>query len=176
LAIPKSVENIILKAIEKGQIDRYSSASQMLIDLENVKRNPVAHVNSINSVADTSIKHIPITTTGKIIKENKFSKKQPSTKKNKNSKIALSVNSQTININDVLANIKKADPSLAKDIRTMIEKKTYGNLNEDNVNLIINNISIYIDNSIYVGNNNKLEKSKFLNKLRGALNNGDNNW
>ncbi|MCL2838210.1 MAG: Stk1 family PASTA domain-containing Ser/Thr kinase [Oscillospiraceae bacterium] len=53
LAIPKSVEGITLKAMAKEQLNRYSSAAQMLADLEKVMRNPDVRIGGV--IAESSI-------------------------------------------------------------------------------------------------------------------------
>jgi len=54
LAIPKAVEAIIQKAMAKEQSNRYSSASQILSDLERVMRNPEVRISGANPT-DSSI-------------------------------------------------------------------------------------------------------------------------
>ena len=78
--IPIGLENIILKAVEKRQADRYNNISQMLKDLKAIKIN-----GGLNSLEDTSnfdshTKMMPVID----IKDDKMPRKT-SNKKKKNS-------------------------------------------------------------------------------------------
>lgn len=50
--IPESVNNIILKAMEKDQTKRYQSAKEMLIDLEGVLKEPDRNISMNDSLVD----------------------------------------------------------------------------------------------------------------------------
>jgi len=69
LAIPKSVENVILKAMAKDQLSRYSSATGMLNDLEKVIRNPDVRIDiAMSALEHTSTMHMPAIKDGDIKK------------------------------------------------------------------------------------------------------------
>jgi serine/threonine protein kinase len=79
-AVPQGVNDIIMKAIQKDQSKRYQSAHDMLLDLNNVLREPGLKVASSPTLDDYPTQRI------EIIKDGELKQKEESVIKTKNAK------------------------------------------------------------------------------------------
>ena len=71
-AIPQSLNNLIMKAMQKDPNQRYSSATEMIEDLDRIIKNPEIGVSRVAEDTEPSKKEG--TGTAKIAKEGKFAK------------------------------------------------------------------------------------------------------
>lgn len=83
ISIPKDLEKIILKSVEKKQVDRYKNIDEVIRELDKVNASYKSSV-SLNSMEDTS-SHTRVIPTEEIKRESKKIKKKKKNKKNKDS-------------------------------------------------------------------------------------------